>query len=883
MTRLHRVLQQRPAPDLPSAVVRNGDIPRPELLTPFVGRESDLERIGAMFQSKHLVTLWGPAGIGKTRLAIEYASRARCAFSFVDLANARTLGTVCETIARTLDVALPDGRESDQAPIRLGRVLAARGPLLLVLDNFERIVHLAVETVCRWLVEAPEVRILVSSRERLRLRGEGVLELGPLSLPVDADLAASEAVQLFLLKARAEDDSFELTNDNMPRIVELVQKLEGIPLAIELAAVRLPLLGVDGLISRLGKRLDVLASGFRDAEPRQATLRAALEWSWDVLTEEDQRALVECSLFPGAFSLPSAEAVLSDEDVLRRLDSLREKSLLRVLGTGKLGFFECVRELASERHASIDPERRAEARHTVHFLALASARSPEDPLEPELRDNVVAALKRELDRLEQGADVAAERAVRALLAIEPSLARRGPADLLLELLERTMSMVPKLPPDMSALLLAAWGRVAQARGQTEKARESFEQGIRLAEGAGLYAIQAAIVMDLGVLNHEQRELSRARECYDLAMSHLAGGKDRRAEGRLQANLGALLHDLRQYDAARERYRKALRVLNDAGVVRLQGIVEVNVGVLEQEQGDLDTALVHYETGLRLLERAGDQRLEAIALGNLGTLQHERGQLESARSYHERAFLALQTIGDTRSGTLARCRLAMVLAAMNDVIGSRGLLAEAELAVASTGDVLATAFVDLAWGAPELSAVEALEGRDSPEARALLQRVQKRMERARQSSVTGGASAAELSDDVRIGLRILDASVARLSGGGARALLVDALVIASNAERYRPPAGGWEDLRQHQVLRRILSALVEQHDAHRGVCLSLEAIQRAAWPGERIRGDAAANRIYVAVSKLRSRGLRDILRSQDGGYVLDPGLTVQHVDGTQGES
>jgi predicted ATPase len=877
------------APRPPSASPRGSDIPLLGRLTPFVGRDAELERIRALFDDKGLVTLWGPAGIGKTRLAIEYASREPGERSFVDLSSARSMGAVCEAVARALDIVLPEGSESEEASVRLGHALAARGPLLLVLDNFERLVHLAVDSVARWMLKAPELRLLVSSRERLRLRGEGILELGPLSLPADVEVSASEAVQLFLLKARAEDDSFELTDDNARRIAELVQKLEGIPLAIELAAARLPLLGLDGLISRLGKRLDVLSGGFRDSKPRQATLRAALEWSWDLLTEEDQRALVECSVFPGAFSLSSAEAVSSADDVLARLDSLREKSLLRVLGAGRLGLFEYVRELAQEHSAEIDPGLRAEARHTEHFLALASTmheKSPDDPLEPELRDNVIAALKRELGRLEgvssreraprEGG--AGERAVRALLAIEPTMARRGPADLWLELLEQTLRVARDLPPELSAPLLAARGRAAQVRGRAEEARASFQRGIELAEARGLFAIQAAIVTDLGVLEHERRELSRARECYDLAMSCLSDQKDRRAEGRLLANLGALLHDLREYDAARMRYRNALHVLGEAGVVRLQGIVSVNLGVLEQEQGDLDTALAHYELGMRLLERTGDTRLLAIALGNLGSLQHERGQLEEARSHHERALLALRTIGDVRSETLARCRLSMVLAALGQSAASRALLAEAELAVRSGGDALAAAFVDLAWGAAELCDAEALETHHSSDARRLLQRVRQRMERAHLASAKGGPSPAELSDDVRIGLRILSTALGRLSADPASEPSPDALVIAPDAGRYRPPRGEWQDLQQHPVLRRILFALVEHRRERPGVGLALDAIQRAAWPGERIRPDAAANRIYVAVSKLRRRGLRDHLRSQDDGYALAPDLEVQRFDG-----
>lgn len=221
---------------------------------------------------------------------------------------------------------------------------------------------------------------------------------------------------------------------------------------------------------------------------------------------------------------------------------------------------------------------------------------------------------------------------------------------------------------------------------------------------------------------------------------------------------------------------------------------------------------------------------------------------------------------------------MVLAALGDSTTCRRLLTEAELAVESGGDSLAAAFVDLAWGAAELADAEALEAGDSQEAKVLLDRVRQRMARAHCCSATGGPSPAELSDDVRIGLRILHAALGRLSTTATVQLSARALVIATNAERYRPPSGEWEDLRQHPVLRRILLALVEQHHARPGAGLSMEAIQQAAWPGERIRVDAAANRIYVAVSKLRRRGLRDLLQRQDDGYALHPDIEVQRFDG-----
>jgi class 3 adenylate cyclase len=269
----------------------------------FVGRSADLASVATRLDSgARLLTVLGPAGTGKTRLARRYGwtwlGDWPGGVYFCDLSDARTLESVFFVVALALDVPLG----KDDPAVQLGRAISTRGRCLLILDNFEQIVPHAEASVGRWLDRAADAAFLVTSRERLHLAGEEVLPLEPLS--VDA-----EGVELFAMRARTQKADFALTPDNRATVARVVALLDGLPLAIELAAARIHVLSPAQLLERLTDRFALLA-GARSAADRQATLRGAIDWSWNLLLPWEQSALAQCSVFEGGFTLDAAEAVL---------------------------------------------------------------------------------------------------------------------------------------------------------------------------------------------------------------------------------------------------------------------------------------------------------------------------------------------------------------------------------------------------------------------------------------------------------------------------------------------------------------------------------------------------------------------------------------------
>jgi predicted ATPase/Tfp pilus assembly protein PilF len=852
----------------------------------FIGRAADVAAITRLLeQGARLVTLWGPAGMGKTRLSQEIAlawaaAHPDDAVRFCEVEEARDLKAFCGAVARAIGLAIAAGKKDAGTVDRIGRALAAEGPALVVLDNLEQVLEAAAPAVEAWLRAAPEARFLVTSRERTRLRGEASYELSPLGLP-DGDRVRSDAVELFLDRANAERAGRPLGEESLPKVAALVRRLEGIPLAIELAAARADVLGLDGLLARLERRLDLLGGGLRGVEARQATLRSAIAWSWDLLHDADRRALACCSIFRGGFTLDAADAVLGEE-ALDRIQSLRDKSLLRAAPGApgraiRFSLYEGVRELAAEKLGEMGEAAAAGDRHAAHYLAAGAAWAASyertgavdalDRIGDEL-ENLLAVVDRALAAPPSRA--AAEQALAALLAVDPVLGTRGPFGIHLELYDRALdaARASGADPLLEARALAARGRARSVRGHGAAGLTDLADARARVAALGAADAEAGILTDLGVLHHARREMAAARACYEEALAIHRRAGDRRAEGRVLGNLGALHHDERRFDEAMRHYEPALAIAAAAGDRRTEGIFTTNVGLLEQERGAPAEARRRYERAVEILEEVGDTRLLAITLGNLGILHHEEGRLADARACQERAGALLREVGDRHSEALALGRLCALLASQGNGEEAAVALERGERLLDRLDDPIGHALLRVAGGFLHIfkARTELSAGRVD-DARGHVVRAREIIDRAR----AGAPSLADRSDDVRLCLRILERDLSSVDDAPSPA--GGELLIAPEASWCRPPGGAWQDLRDRQAVRRILLRLIEHQREAPGRGLSLQELQIAGWPGERILPAAASNRIYVAMNQLRKLGLKDLLRKGGDGYFLDPGLPV----------
>lgn len=349
--------------------------------TPLVGREGELASALGLLGHTRLLTLTGPGGTGKTRLALELARRASAWFGgrslVVRLAGVTEPARVPEVIAREVGLRDPVGTGD---AVAIARHLGEEA-MLLVLDNFEHLLE-AVGFVAALLAAAPRLTLVVTSREPLRLRAEQELPVPPLALPstrTPADIAASDAVRLFVQRARAARPDFVLDAETAEDVAELCRRLDGLPLAIELAAARTRFFSPRALRARLDRRLDLLRSDARDADPRHRALRDVMAWSFDLLSEDEQALFVALGVFAGSFTLDAAAAVAAPgvvpDEVLDRVCSLCDKSLLTrrdaVDGEPRLVMLETVREFARERLAARGDEGATRHRHARWYATMA--------------------------------------------------------------------------------------------------------------------------------------------------------------------------------------------------------------------------------------------------------------------------------------------------------------------------------------------------------------------------------------------------------------------------------------------------------------------------------------------------------------------------------
>jgi len=637
----------------------------------FIGRTREIAAIVAALSSAQLVTITGAGGMGKTRLARRLCEERAAAYAggarLCDLSSAKGIEDVCLAVARAMGIAVEPGSSADALVERLGDDLCARGPLLLVLDNIEGGVGPASAAVRAWLARAPETAIVITSRERLGLAEEHVIELPPLGLSPESD----EAVTLFVDRARAAGGEI-LANDRAA-IERLVRELDGIPLAIELCAARASILSPAEICEMLPKRLSVLA----DPRERHRTMRRAIAWSVDMLSPRERSAFAQCAVFRGGFFRDAAEAVLSPDDplgaqaVLDVLATLRERSLVRSSRIGdrtRFSLFAVIREYAEEIAA--ESLAATEARHAAHYLALLERSSPlvMGPRSAEAlralaieEENILEMIERHLAKADAGGPRAIDErsaALRALAALEPLILTQGVTERHIDLLTRAVGKGAsdparaELSPSLFSHVLNTRAIVRRIRGEPHKALDDFWGTIAIATEAGDRVREGMARGSLGFLLSQLGRFDEALAQYELAKTALeAGGASAEVRGDLAVQMGTLHVDRGEPVLARQALFAARDLYGTEAPARSVAIVMGCLGTTYWQEANHAEARVHYRRAQTMVEELGDTRNQALGWMSLGRALADEGHAEEALSLLDRATLLFRTI-DYRLGEMS---------------------------------------------------------------------------------------------------------------------------------------------------------------------------------------------------------------------------------------
>ena len=680
----------------------------------FVGRGAELQALVQRLRTgARLVTLHGAGGIGKTRLAVRYGwawlGDHPGGVWFCDLSAATTLDGVLHSVARGLE--LPLGSEP---MAQIERAIAGRGNCLVILDNAEQVIVAVREVVGRWLDAVPLAHIVITSRTLLGLPGELAFALGT--------MRRQEAAALFSERAAAANLGYDRAGVEGPVVESLVACLDELPLAIELAAARVRTMSPAQILVRLDQRFRLLTSaGGRHA--RQATLRATLDWSWDLLPALERDVIAQLSIFEGGFTLAAAEGVVevrahgADAWAPDAIQSLVDQSLVHALEGDRFTLLRSVQEYARERLDGAAWSALAE-RHWRHYTGL-TAREVVAGRCIDL-DNVVAACRR---ATKAGAGTEALRGLELAwhgirmtgpLRLADQLAGdlralpglEGQAHLVIEWIsssscfaagaiidaalacERGLALLATcdVPARLAVRLQTTAGEVAAAQGRHEDAARCFEAAAAAADDIDAESM-CHLLNARGVWCQERGQLAEARQLYGQALAPAEGMGDRHWQGGLLGNLGTVWHEQGRLDEAIACYRQALAVAQGSGDRRWEANIRCNLGMAALASGSKEQAGTELEAALNLALDLGQSSLASIVETNLGVVLLEQHATAATLRFERARGRAFES-GDRRTEAQAGAYVALAKARLGDALAAEAALALAGAAITETGDALA---------------------------------------------------------------------------------------------------------------------------------------------------------------------------------------------------
>lgn len=645
----------------------------------FIGRGDVFTSLeDARLGGERLITVVGAGGSGKTRVCMEYGTATNNSWRggvwCCELAEAKSLQDILVAMSNAIDLPLTGG----EPLVQLGDALSSKGRALMILDNFEQILSLA-PIVLGYLVErCKECTFLVTSRIPLGFHGEHIIELGALELPRGArleDARRSSAVSLFVARAKEASRRFELDENNAATVCELVRLLDGLPLALELAASRVRVMQPAKMLRRLEKRFDLLRSTRRDLDPRQATLRATIDWSWDLLDRKGKVALAQLSVFEGGFSLTAAEEVLDlscfspRPYVVDVLEGLVRRSLItRVPDTSnnevRFSMLVSLHAYAGEKFSSLldwidepsrewafDLQERVNRTHGEVYARFGQ-RGALESLHRMGGGPRWRALKRERDNLTIALARAKARqdfacATLCALAIGAMIELLGPFHLAEELFDGLLERRPGLDA-LGGRARLSYGVLSWMAGENQVAKTHQQAAVDLAIESGDWHLEAEATYSLGVLTGELGETTRALELLERASDIAAERGLERVLARSFMNRGILLQHRGELEECARLYERARQLAASIGDQGTEGVIYSNIGVLAFARGRLEESRSALERSVELSRAANARRVEAAVIGNLAFLALQQERFEDAEQGLERALELARELGNKRT-------------------------------------------------------------------------------------------------------------------------------------------------------------------------------------------------------------------------------------------
>lgn len=918
-----------------------------------VGRSAELKELAERSARPGVIVIVGPPGVGKSYVLAEFVSGRERDIPVIDLSEVRSIEEALMEVGAALDLPVTSSSTPPERSTALGQAIA-RTKTDLAFDNAEHVLAPLLETLDAWTLLAPEVRFYLTTRQRPRVAA--TITVNPLGVPASDDLATvadSDAYRLFARRARKSAPDFELTNANAAGVAQLIRRLEGLPLAVRLAADRLPIMDPRTMLARLNESSDVLGDQ-SDDERRHRTLRAAVEWSWDLLDENDRHALAQLSTIEGAFDAVTASAVIDvgKDDPLGALSRLVGQSLVAADDVGdrrRLRLLTSVREFALRKAEDL-AEAHGARRRLVEYLGarasgwVSAARvDREGPALSEIR-TARTQLRQCVTMVIEGRETIDAGVIQCALALCEVHRLEGAPAGWIRSLQRLVALADEAKID-ETLVGSLRLRHGDALREALRFGESLAVFGSLAEWAeqhGLVSLQAEALCEASNAAYMQHELTDSRRLLENALEI----EDANVAGKLWLQRGRLDHTEGNRSEALEAFGHALAAARTTGDHRTETFALQNLGWLHADLGNLPTAREFVRQAVARHRSRGAHLRLAWALNALGAVENRAGELDRAREHLEEASAILSRCGATSKAAVVLANLAMLSREAGDMenVGRTINEAIALAEVEGLNDVLATCYLILGtslWSTGHVTrALRALEhqrslfeGLDSPPhtvnflvlegvlrayegeiegAGDCLQRAQREIERL------GGDDLLRALVDLNKGHVIISRWRTALSEGRSQeqttclfelleharevdSLLEDpaaqseglrysvqmwhrhlppvvevmrtaarnpanatSLLMFEELHAFRPPGGEWTDLTRSDTRWAMLREFARS--PHEEV--PDRELKEAVWPGELIMTDAANNRIYVSISKLRKAGLHSRLSRGEAGYVLE---------------